>query len=134
MQIATIAARTSTPPTSEFPVEAVDRARGLLADARITVKGMRETQDLSYLGGARRDVLAAVKLLSTATNVSIPFSQKMSHATSHALDAANWLGKAIDSLKFVDSGMGQEFAYDALDNANKSLDRAWKDAMTGTHP
>lgn len=122
-----------TPPPAEFPVAAVDKARDLLVEARVLVKGMVQTGALNQVDAARRDTLAAVKLLSTATNIAIPFAEEMSLATSNALDAANALGKVLDSLKYVDNGLGQKFAYKALDAADKLLDRAYDYAMRGTH-
>lgn len=122
------------PPKVEFPVEAVDKARGLLSDARVLVKGMIGTGSLNQVSAARRDALEAAKLLSTATNIAVPFSKEMSLATSNALDAANALAKVLDSLKYIDNGLGQTLAYKALGAADKLLEKAYDYAMTGTHP
>ncbi|MCW2926907.1 MAG: hypothetical protein JWM86_875 [Thermoleophilia bacterium] len=122
------------PPSNTFPVEAVDKARGLLSDAQVLVKGMIATGSLNQVSAARRDALAAARLLSTATNVAVPFSREMSLATSNALDAASALAKVLDSLKYIDNGLGQTFAYKALGAADKLLDKAYDYAMTATHP
>ena len=133
MQVSTI--RTTTQPTTPFPVRAVDKARGLLLSARDRVQPMIDAGPKgNELAAVRRDVMTAVRLLSRATSVDVPFSHEMTDALDHAFDAALALSKAQRIVKHVDSGAAQSLQRDAIMQAHRLLDRAYTSALAGTHP
>ena len=112
-----------TPPPAPVPT---DSPFSLISHARVLVKGMVATQDLGSVGAARADALKAVKMLSAMTNVDVIDYKAFSLTLNHVLDAAAALDKVTKSLQLVDNGLGQKFAYDALDAADRLLDKAWK--------
>lgn len=134
MQVASIRPLTAVaPPAGNFPAAEVDRARGLLQETRLLVKGMLGTRSFGRLEQVRSHAMEAAALIATATKPDTLFSRQMSEAVHHALDGAYAVAKAIDALRLIDNDRAPAFAFDALQSANKSFDRAYAKAMTGTH-